>query len=97
MIDLLLQILVAFWAFVLPGTLLCFGLQNDWTPGLRIAVGVALSVLCVPMLCFCAAWLVGTSVTLDLVAAVASLANIATGLGVLWHRRRPWANPPRAR
>ncbi len=83
-----LQILAALWAFALPGTLVALQLENNWTLPVRVAVGVALSVLCVPMLCFCAAWLAGMSVTPALVVGVATALNVCAGLSLWWRRRR---------
>ena len=85
--TLILQILGALWAFALPGTLVALQLENDWSLPIRIAVGVALSVLCVPMLCFCAAWLAGTSVTPGLVVGVATAVNLCAGLSLWWRHR----------
>ena len=85
--TLILQILGVIWAFALPGTLVALQLENDWTLPVRVAVGVALSVLCVPMLCFCAAWLAGTSITPALVIGVATGVNALAGISWWWRRR----------
>lgn len=84
----LLQFAGAAYALVLPGVLLAGLLDAGWSLPLRVAVGTMLGVLTVPMLSFCAAWLLATSVTPPLVLVLASVLNAALGLPVALRLRR---------
>ena len=87
MTTILLQLLGVLYVFVLPGTLAAFHLDTGWSTALRVAVGCMLSLLLVPMASFCAAWLLGTSVTATLVVVLATVANAAGGATLWWRRR----------
>ena len=84
--TLLLQASALVWAVVLPGVALTFAAGRDWRWPVRLGVGTALGLLCVPLACFCAAWLLRTNVRPPLVIGVAACFN---ALGALaWWRQR---------
>jgi len=87
LLTVLLQLLGLLYAFVLPGTLVALHVDADWSLPVRVAAGLTVGLLTIPMASFCAAWLLATSVTPALVVGVATVANAAAG-GLLWLRRR---------
>jgi len=82
---LLLQLLALVYVFVLPGTLVALCLRNEWSLWLRVGVGFVLSALCIPMLSFCAAWLLGTNIGVTIPLVLATLINL--GAGAWWWLR----------
>ncbi len=86
MLTVILQILGALYAFAAPGALVAMQLDTDWSRPVQVAVGVALGVLTIPMLSFCTAWILGTSVTPAIVFGVATVANAVAG--GLWFAKR---------
>jgi len=89
----LLQLLAALYAFVLPGTLVAHLVAPHWSRPVRLAAGTALGVLIVPLACFCVAWLLGTNVRWPLVLGVATACNLAAGVPWWLLRRRPRLDP----
>ena len=86
---LLLQLLGLAYVFVLPGWLIATQLAETWSRPVRFAVGITLGVLIVPTACFCAAWLLRTSVQPSLVIGVATVINaVALAARSLRRRRR---------
>lgn len=92
MITIGLQMLGLLYAFVLPGTLTALHVDADWSWPVRLAVGFVVGLLTIPMAAFCAAWVLGTSVTPAVVVGAATVANGAAG-GALWLRRRVAGRP----
>ena len=84
-LTILLQVLALVYVFVLPGTLVALCLQRDWPMWVRVAVGFTLSALCIPMLSFCAAWILGTSIGVAIPLVLATLVNL--GAGAFWWLR----------
>ena len=74
------------WAFAVPGVLLVWQLDTPWSQGIRVLVGAALGGLTVPMIAFCVAWILGTSVCPELTLGVGTTLNV--GLGAVWWLRR---------
>jgi hypothetical protein len=83
----LLQLLAAVYAFVLPGALVAHLVAPHWSRPVQLTVGTAVGLLTVPLACFCAAWLLGTSVHWPLVLGVATVFNLAAGVP-WWMLRR---------
>ncbi len=89
--TLLLQILGLAYAFVLPGVLLGFVADRDWSWPMRLGAGFTLGVLVVPLASFVTAWLLGTNIQPLLVLAVATVVNLLGAAGWWWRRRAPAA------
>ena len=85
MLTLLLQLIGLLYVFVAPGLLLISQLESDWSTPVQLALGFALSALVVPIVCFCAAWLLGTNISAALVILVATGLN--AGAGASWFVR----------
>jgi predicted membrane protein len=82
-----LQALAFLIAFLLPGAAWTWHHDPNRPIEVRLAVGAVVGFLVVPMVSFCAAWVLGTSVRPALVLAVAvALAGPAVALALL--RRR---------
>ncbi len=95
MTTLLGQAVAFVYCLVLPGLL--FALRRDREgPAVprMLAEAFTFALLVVPMACFCAAWLLGTSIRPALVFGVATLFNAAGGARVLWVRRRRGGGGP---
>lgn len=86
---LLLQLLGLLYAFALPGTLVALHVDADWSWPVRVAAGLLVGLMTISMASFCAAWLLGTSVTPAVVVGVATVANAIAGGLLWWRRRRP--------
>ncbi len=87
MITLLLQALGLLYAFLLPGVLVSLVAERSWSWPLRLASGLTLGVLIVPLASFSAAWLLGTNIRPPLVLGVATLINAVAALA-WWLRQR---------
>ena len=87
MITLLLQLLALLYVFALPGLLVALQLDADWSLPVRGAVGFCLALLTIPMLCFCVAWILATSITPAVAVGVASVVNAVAGGLWVWRRR----------
>lgn len=88
MSTVLLQLFGAIYALLLPGILAAFLLDAEWSLPVRVAVGAMLGALIVPTVCFCVAWIAGTSITLLLVVLVSTGLNLLLGASVLLRRIR---------
>ena len=84
----ILQLTGAALCLVLPGVLLVAAIRHEWTPGVAALVGAALGCLMIPMLSFCVAWVLGTSLSAPLVAGVAAAASTPPGVRLFLQRRR---------
>lgn len=82
------QVAIAGLCLVLPGVLVVAGVRHEWTPGVAVLVGAALGCLAVPMLSFCAAWILGTSLSIPLVVGVAGAVSLPAGGRLLRRRQR---------
>lgn len=82
-----LQLIGMLWAFAVPGVLVVWQLDTAWSPWIRVLVGVALGGLTVPMIAFCVAWILGTSVSPEVTLGVGTALNLGAG-AVWWLRRR---------
>ena len=89
----LLQIVGLSWVLILPGILVIWPIRAAWSPGVRALVGASLGMLAMPMLCFCVACLLHSSITPALSLTVATIVN-ASAAGVLLLRRRAAAPAP---
>jgi Na+/proline symporter len=87
-LELLIQLFAFGYALLLPGTLLALFVEAEWGWPVRLAVGLMVGLLVMPMACFAAAWLVGTSVTRPLVLLVATAVNVVAGALLLFLRER---------
>lgn len=87
LLTLLLQALALAYALVLPGVLIGFAAGREWDLVMRLAAGFTLGVLVVPLVCFSAAWILGTNIGIPLVLGVATLVNLLAG-GAWWLRLR---------
>lgn len=86
-LEILLRLLGAAFAFGVPGTLAACWIEPRWSWPMRLLVGVTLSVLIVPLACFSVAWLLATSVTPPLVLVVAATLALAAALPLVARRR----------
>jgi hypothetical protein len=84
---LLLQVVGAGLCLILPGVLVVAGVRHEWTPGVAALVGAALGCLGIPMLSFCAAWFLGSSLSIPLVVAVAGAISLPAGGRILRRRQ----------
>ena len=82
-----LQLFGLLWALAVPGVLVVWQLDTPWSPGIRVLVGAALGGVTVPMVAFCAAWILGTSVGSALTLGVGTVLNVGAG-AAWWLRRR---------
>jgi hypothetical protein len=85
MLTLAFQVFALLYAIVLPGVLLSLAADREWPLPIRLVAGFTLGVLIVPMVCFCVAWLLSTSVSSVLVLGVATVLNGVAAL-VAWKR-----------
>jgi hypothetical protein len=84
----LLQLVGAGICLVLPGVLLVGSIRHEWTPWVAALVGAALGCLIVPMVSFCVAWVLGTSLSAPLVMAVAVVTSAPSAGRVLYQRHK---------
>lgn len=84
----LLQLLAAVYAFVLPGAFVAELAAPHWSRAIRLCVGTALGLLLVPLASFCVAWVLGTNIRWPLVLAVATVFNLGAGIPCWLLRRR---------
>ena len=81
------QLIAIIAVFTVPGTLIAWAIDTDWSFGIRFAVGIAVSCLVVPMASFCIAWLLQTSILEWIPISVAGIVSVL-GLGIGIQRRR---------
>ena len=82
-----MQVLGLVYAFLLPGVLLSLNAERHWSTPLRLAVGLTLGLLIVPLASFSCAWALGTNIRPPLVLGVATVINAGAGLA-WWLRQR---------
>jgi predicted Na+-dependent transporter len=87
-IEIPLRLGAAALAFGLPGTLAACWIEPRWSWPMRLGVGVALSVLLVPLTAFCLACLLATSVTPGLTLGVAAGWSVIAALPLVRTGRR---------
>lgn len=82
------QFLAIIAVFILPGYLIARAVDDHWSFGIRLAVGIAVSCLVIPMASFCIAWLLNTSIHQWIPLSVAAaLSLLGLGTGILRRRR----------
>ena len=83
-----LQLVAIIAVFILPGTLIAWAIDSDWSFGIRLVVGIAVSCLVVPMASFCIAWLMHSSIHQWIPLSVAGVMSVlGLGIGILRRRR----------
>ncbi len=87
MITVVLQLLAFLYGVLLPGIALSLLARRSWDPPMRVAGGLFLGLLVIPMASFCAAWVLGTHIQPGLVLAVATPFNALGGF-LLWRESR---------